>query len=82
MKRRQYLSHQVRPVEQWPLFDIQVTRYTVNNQDTFRLHIGFDALILDYWSMLVIFNELHQLYSDPDINFPELQFSFRGYLVL
>ena len=50
IERRQQLSHQIRPANQWPLFDFQVTCFIIDNEYHIRLHIGFDALILDFWS--------------------------------
>ncbi len=81
IERREHLSHQVHPANQWPLFDIQVTRFLVDNEYQIRWHIGFDALILDFWSMLMIFHELHESYFNPNISFTTLKLSYRDYIL-
>ncbi|CAF4079356.1 unnamed protein product [Adineta steineri] len=81
LERRQELSHQVRPANQWPLFDIQATRFTMNKKNYIRLHISFDALILDNWSAILIFDQLNQLYLDTSIAFARLTLSYRDYVM-
>ncbi|MBK5066423.1 non-ribosomal peptide synthetase, partial [Paraburkholderia domus] len=41
---REAMSHQVLPTDQWPLFDVRVTRLS---DDDWRVHVSIDALILD-----------------------------------
>jgi amino acid adenylation domain-containing protein len=82
VKRRMQLSHQVRPANQWPLFDFQLTRFINNNQHKLRLHIGFDLLIADLWSLdSVIFSELSQFYHNPDVILPAVEYSHRDYIL-
>ncbi|WP_437616684.1 amino acid adenylation domain-containing protein [Sorangium sp. So ce834] len=72
------LSHQVRPAEQWPLFDLRVTRLPGGAQ---RLHLSFDALILDAQSLLRVVEEWHRLYEDPGRRLLPSAASFRDYVV-
>ena len=82
MKRREQMSHQIRPIDRWPLFDIQATRFTHdNNNDQIRLHVGFDALILDYWSIILILNEWCELYENLNTSFTPLELSYRDYVL-
>ncbi|UJR22117.1 hypothetical protein I4U23_025181 [Adineta vaga] len=81
IERRQQLSHQIRPADQWPLFDIQMTRFNVKHDYQIRIHIGFDALIMDFWSMILILQQLSHLYNNLSITLPPQAFSFRDYVL-
>ena len=81
MKRREQMSHQIRPIHQWPLFDIQATRFSLDNEDRIRLHIGFDALILDYWSIILILNEWCELHYNLNVPLTPLKLSYRDYVL-
>ncbi|MEW6733019.1 MAG: amino acid adenylation domain-containing protein [Acidobacteriota bacterium] len=75
---RKQLSHQVSKYDQWPLFEIRATRL---DEKRVRLHIGFDFLIGDAWSMRIIKRELYQFYINPQAILPELKISFRDYVL-
>jgi amino acid adenylation domain-containing protein len=81
IKRRKQLSHQVRSADQWPLFDIQLTRYIHDNKRQFRIHIGFDLLIMDLWSIDLVLSELSQLYHNLDTILPTINYSYRDYIL-
>nr|ACD54728.1 non-ribosomal peptide synthetase, NRPS-like protein [Adineta vaga] len=81
LKRRIQLSHQVRPVDQWPLFDIQLTRFMIDEEHQLRLHIGFDLLILDLWSLKLILSELNELYLNINKVLASLDISYRDYIL-
>ena len=74
--RRRILSHKVLPTDQWPLFDIQVTRW----KSLIRLHLGMDGLILDAWSSAIFWNELSRLCHDINFRLPSLELSLRDYI--
>lgn len=74
---RYNISHQVLPSDQWPLFTITAAQLS---DGLLRLHIGFDALIVDGWSLTVIFTEWAQLYHRPDEPLPPLNLTFRDYV--
>jgi len=57
---RDWMSHEVLPTDQWPLFRIRATRL---DQQKTRLHLSFDALIADALSMFVIGREWSELYE-------------------
>ena len=72
------MEHQMIPVETWPLFEIQITRY---NEAMIRMHLSFDALILDGWSMGVIFRDWYQYYLDAETSLTKLELSYRDYVL-
>jgi yersiniabactin nonribosomal peptide synthetase len=72
---RSELSHQVFPHDVWPLFEIRIAELP----DRKRLFLSFDALILDGWSVDILFNEWLQLYEDPNNELSPLKISFRDY---
>ena len=75
---RQQMSHQVLPADQWPLFEIRATRL---DDERTLLHLSFDALIADAWSMRNLIKELHQLYQNPQLSLKPLTLSFRDYVI-
>ncbi len=75
---RDRLSHQVLPVDRFPLFDFRVT---LLNESRFRLHISYDLQIFDAWSLFRLFDEWHQLYQNPQVEFAPIAISFRDYVL-
>lgn len=75
---RHKMSHQVLATEQWPLFDIKVTRF--DNQ-RFRLHISLDLLIVDLASILRLLNEWVLLYQNQSLPSILFNLSFRDYVL-
>ena len=71
---RESLSHQVLPADRWPLFDFRAT--LLPNQRV-RLHISYDLLIFDAWSLFLLFEEWFKLYENPQLTLPVLELSFR-----
>ncbi|CAF1209790.1 unnamed protein product [Adineta steineri] len=81
LERREQLSHQIRPANQWPLFDFQITRFISDDGYKIRLHFGFDLLILDFWSINLVLHELNQLYYNLNDVLIELKLSYRDYIL-
>jgi amino acid adenylation domain-containing protein len=75
---RQRMSHQVFPADQWPLFEIRASRLS---DQLIRLHISFDLLIGDAWSLQILTDELARFYADAAIALPPLELSFRDYVM-
>ena len=72
------MSHQVISIDQWPLFDLRITRFGDNK---YRLHFSMDALLADAQSIDIINDELNILYAEPTHSFEPLTLSFRDYIV-
>ena len=75
---RERMSHQVLPSDQWPLFEIRASRL---DEQCLRLHFSFDVLILDAWSLFLLFREWSELYRDPKVSLPPLELTFRDYVL-
>lgn len=75
---RQRLSHQVLPSDRWPLFEVRASRLADRRV---RLHVSLDALILDGWSISLLFKEWAALYRAPESALPPLELTFRDYVV-
>jgi amino acid adenylation domain-containing protein len=75
---RDRMSHQVLPVDRFPLFEFRIT---LLNDDRFRLHVSYDLQIFDAWSLFRLFDEWHQLYQNPQLEFKPLEISFRDYVL-
>ncbi len=73
---RQRMSHQVLPADQWPLFEFRATHF---DGGRVRLHISYDLLVFDAWSLFRLFEEWFQLYQNPEVALPPLELSFRDY---
>ena len=71
------MSHQVHASDQWPLFEFCVSLVDAKIN---RLHISTDLLIGDGRSFEIVFQELMQLYRDPEASLPPIELSFRDYL--
>jgi pyochelin synthetase len=74
---RDRLSHQVLQADRWPLFEF---RATLLPEQTVRLHVSYDLLVFDAWSLFLLFEEWFQLYQNPDLFLPPLELSFRDYV--
>ncbi|WP_414167747.1 amino acid adenylation domain-containing protein [Streptoverticillium reticulum] len=74
---RSAYSHKLYDPEQYPLFDVVLSRL----DGVFRLHISFDALIIDMGSFDILFDEWAQLYADPQRCLPALGTSYRDYVL-
>ncbi len=72
------LSHQVKDASVWPLFDIRITKISEGEN---LLHLSFDSLIIDMYSMRLLFDEWYQLYTDHSYQLTPLTFTFRDYHV-
>jgi amino acid adenylation domain-containing protein len=75
---RHQMSHEILPADKWPLFKLKATRL---NQQYMRLHLSFDGLIADAWSMFVLGEEWYQLYQNPQFLLPPLELRFRDYVL-
>lgn len=75
---RQRMSHQVLPTDQWPLFEI---RNSLLPDSVVRIHVSIDGLLLDGWSYQLLFREWFELYQEPDKELPQLELSFRDYVL-
>lgn len=75
---RDEMSHQVLAPDRWPMFDIRATRF---GHDRVRLHISLNLLVLDAWSIRLLFEQWFSLYDDPDRPLPALEISFRDYVM-
>lgn len=71
---RDRLSHQVLPLDRWPLFEICASQISDRR---IRLHISIDALCIDGWSFQILFGDLVQFYRNPNTAIAPLQLSFR-----
>ncbi|TBR56739.1 hypothetical protein B4U84_28365 [Westiellopsis prolifica IICB1] len=76
---RQRMSHQVLAADQAPLFEIRASRL---DDCRIRLHLSFDYLIVDAWSLgEILAPQLYQLYQNPQVVLTPLQVSFRDYVL-
>lgn len=76
-EKRKEMSHQIIQTEEWPLFDVQISQMTDWTQ---RIHISFDNIIFDGWSMFHILNEWADTYRTGKANAP-IELSFRDYVM-
>ncbi|MFS0581059.1 amino acid adenylation domain-containing protein [Brevibacillus sp. 179-C9.3 HS] len=75
---REEMSHQVLSTDVWPLFDVRASCF---GEERVRLHISFDNLIFDGWSMFHLLSEWTRLYHEPDASLAPLDLSFRDYVL-
>lgn len=77
-KIRTEMSHQVIHTDTWPLFDV---RAAVLKEGRTRIHISFDNLIFDGWSMFHLLSEWAQRYRNAQLQIPAIELSFRDYVL-
>lgn len=71
---RETMFNQVLEPDKWPLFQIKAS---LLDNDRAILHVVIDQLIADAYSVQILFKELFNLYSFPNMEFPPLEISFR-----
>lgn len=75
---RERMSHEIRPLDRWPLFDIRVV---LRNDDEAVLLLSLEVMHVDESSFLILSDELGQLYQRPDIVGTPPAVSFRDYVM-
>ncbi len=75
-KIRERMDHHVFAPKQWPPFEICATRCGKKT----RLHLSFQAIMIDWASWDILFYEWRQLYYNPNVFLPKLEVSFRDYV--
>src|SRR5262249_42346761 len=71
---RAEMDHQVLPADRWPLFDVRACRLAGGR---LRLHVSLDVLILDAFSLYLLFQDWRRFYADPTWLPEPLQLSYR-----
>ena len=72
------MAYQIFDTSKWPLFDVRFSKLPGGNV---RLHISFDNIIFDGWSMFLILREWKMLYDNPEKEVEPLDLSFRDYVL-
>ncbi|WP_171163465.1 non-ribosomal peptide synthetase [Streptomyces sp. I05A-00742] len=75
---RDRMSHRVLPADGPFLFGVVLSRLT---DERTRVHVDFDALILDFLSWKLLLADLSAYYADPDAELPPLETTFRDYVL-
>ncbi|MDR0269648.1 non-ribosomal peptide synthetase, partial [Paenibacillus sp.] len=75
---REQMSHQVLSTDTWPLFDVRASLFGTRHV---RLHISFDNILFDGYSMFRLLNEWARLYHEPKSPLPAVEVSFRDYVL-
>nr|WP_042187320.1 non-ribosomal peptide synthetase [Kibdelosporangium sp. MJ126-NF4]CEL17994.1 iron aquisition yersiniabactin synthesis enzyme (Irp2) [Kibdelosporangium sp. MJ126-NF4]CTQ90778.1 iron aquisition yersiniabactin synthesis enzyme (Irp2) [Kibdelosporangium sp. MJ126-NF4] len=74
---RARLSHEVRPIDTWPLYSVAAARL---DERRTRVFFSIDALFSDFASMRLMFADLQRFYRDPDLVLPPVGLSYRDYV--
>ncbi|WP_194911802.1 non-ribosomal peptide synthetase [Catenulispora rubra] len=75
---RAELSDQIIPADRWPLFEIRATKL---DDKRWRLHMSFDMLIMDGFSIGIFQRDWFTFYSRPETEPEPLDISFRDYVL-
>ena len=76
--RRRESAERVLPVDRWPAFDVAATRLPAG---TVRVHLSFDAIVLDLWSQRAVLAEVARRYDAPDAPSDAPALSFRAHVL-
>jgi amino acid adenylation domain-containing protein len=77
-RTRADLSHQVLPLDAWPMFEVRVSSLPGGRD---RVHVSLDLMVADVASVRLLFREWGELYQHPDVTPPEPGVSFRDYVL-
>ena len=77
-KERERMSHHIFKTDSWPLFEIKSFKLT---SDIYYLCVGMDMLIVDAASLRILGRELLELYETPELEYPEIELTFRDYVL-
>lgn len=75
---RETLSHEVRALDRWPLFDIRIV---LRSESEAVLLMSLEVMNVDESSFLILSEELGQLYRHPETVMPPVGLSFRDYVL-
>jgi amino acid adenylation domain-containing protein len=75
---REEMSHQVRPEDQWPLFEVRATILEGNH---ILLHISIDIMIADGYSIYNLMREIDHYYQTPEHHLDAISCTFRDYVL-
>ena len=78
MEIRDELRQKIKPVDVWPMYDVYVSRI---DEHTFRMHVSLEGLNADVLSLPLMMKELQAFYNDPSLTLPELELTFRDYVL-
>jgi pyochelin synthetase len=73
---RAEMSTRVYSPDEWPLFDLRISRLPEHD----RLHVSLDLLMVDLASVALLFSEWSELCREPATELPPLEVSFRDYV--
>ncbi|WP_420330323.1 amino acid adenylation domain-containing protein [Micromonospora endolithica] len=73
---REAMSHEMRPEDAWPLFEIRVVRLPGGCT---RLFLSFELMMADMGSIRILLADWRAYYERPAEELPELGISFRDY---
>ena len=76
--RRARMSHQVLPADQWPLFEMRLTRLS---DEMSVLHVSVDRLVADAQSTRLFLIELIDRYEGRGEGYAPIELSFRDYVL-
>ncbi len=74
---RAEMSTRVYSPDEWPLFDLRISRLPEHD----RLHVSLDLLMVDLASVALLFSEWSTLCRDPSTELPPLAVTFRDYVL-
>lgn len=74
---RARMSQQVIPCDRWPLYEVQLASL---DDGASRLCTSWDFLMVDAWSLMLIFREWHAFYRDQTYAPKPTDLTFRDYL--
>lgn len=78
LEERNRMSHYIFKTDVWPLFEFKAFKIS---EEIHYLFIGFDLLIADGASMLMLGRELIEFYNNSELDLPKLEFTFRDYML-
>lgn len=76
MNARKNWSHHMYELEKWPMYEIKISRLYTGN---YRLHISFDCIVMDAWSIKMMVAHIFSIYQDKKVVWPK--YTFKDYCI-
>jgi amino acid adenylation domain-containing protein len=74
---RQQLMRQELPLDCWPWFELQISRWQEQGEDRVRVHYNHNNFFCDGYGAVCLLNEVERYYAQPTLTLAPRQLSFR-----
>jgi pyochelin synthetase len=74
---RERLSREELPLDRWPWFDCQVSRWLEGGREMCRIHMNHNNFYTDGFGAMVLQRDIQRFYDDPQAQLPPITLTYR-----